>query len=87
MINENNKEILDHLVSVNPIVKQLTYIELGIFLDILDYHTDFVSLVEAHEYLGSYKNEEIDSKIKQLLDEGRIREVDKMIVDKVQVKK
>lgn len=61
-----NKDILDTLIKGFPRVKKMTYIELGIFLEkIFPYQLDWVSLGEAHDYLGGYKNEKRDNKIKK----------------------
>ena len=65
MIDENNKEILDDLVRENPKVKELTYIELGILLNVMGFNIDWARLSDAHEYLGGYGNEEKDKAIKK----------------------
>ena len=64
MVDANNKKILDELVKLDPSVKKMTYIELGIFLSEIFDNVDWVSLGEAHDYLGGYKNEKRDNQIK-----------------------
>lgn len=65
----DNKELLDELKVKYPKVINMTYTELGIFLEDLGFHTDWVSLGEAHDYLGGYKNEKRDSKFRKDIDE------------------
>jgi len=68
-MKKNNKEILDELVIDTPKIKKMTYIELGIFLQALNLDIDWISLGEAHDYLGGYVNEGRDMKIKQEINE------------------
>jgi len=79
-----NKEILDDLIRKSKgAVKKLTYIELGIFLGDIGFDADWVSLGDAHDYLGGYENESEDSEIKTALDKGDILTVTKIIYSKL----
>ena len=65
MIDRENKRILNKIKKDFPKISKMTYLELGIFLGkILGKTPDWVSLGEAHDYLGGYKNEDRDRKIK-----------------------
>jgi hypothetical protein len=82
----DNKELLDNLIEENCRVKELTYIELGMFLTTFGYKVDWISLAEAHVYLGGYKNDDRDNKIKSLLDKGGNFEVVKGILEFMETK-
>ena len=73
MIDKNNKQIIDRFVKIGRKhklnLKEMTYIELGIFLQSMDFKIDWVSLGDAHEYLGGYENEERDNKLKKEIEE------------------
>lgn len=62
-----NKKLLDDLKKKLPNIDKLTYIELGILLENLGFHTDWVSLEEAHDYLGKYENDDRDHLTKTVL--------------------
>ena len=67
-LDENNKAIIDRLHGILKNLHKLTYIELGILLGNLDFDTEWVSLGEAHDYLGGYENGERDKLTKLVLD-------------------
>ena len=67
-MKKNNKNIIDRLHKQLKNLHKLTYIELGILLGNLDFDTEWVSLGEAWDYLGSYENEKRDKKTKAVLD-------------------
>jgi len=67
----DNKELLDELKKIYPKITKLTYIELGILLNRLGIGPlDFISLGNAHDYLGGYKNEKRDKELTDEISKG-----------------
>lgn len=80
----DNKGLLDDLIKKNARIKNLTYMQLGIFLNMIKVgEIDWISLSEAHDYLGGYINEEEDTVIKSLISKGDGRGVDEIILNKL----